>query len=241
MFIFMDFKELKKKLIFIGLNDSEAKVYLVLLKTGSSKAGNISKEASINRTSTYDILKKLMEKGLVSYVIKANHKWFSPANPSRIIELLNEKKQEANDILPYLKAVYKKPKNKQNVTLYQGYKGIKSVFEDIIRTKENNRVMDSEGQFTEKMPYYSPHFVKALNDNNIKVKHLVRKGRNIKPSKNTSVKYIDKDTTSEAVINIYGDKVAIIVWSDLPEAVVIKNKSVSDSFKYYFDLIWKKA
>ena len=75
----------------------------------------------------------------------------------------------------------------------------------------------------------------------IKVKHLVRKGRDIKPGINTEVKYIDKGTESEAVFNIYGDKIAIIIWSEPPEAVVIKNKSVSDSFKYYFDLIWKKA
>ncbi len=238
----MDFKVLEKSLERIGLSHKESKVYLSLLKLGSSKAGKISKESRINRTTTYDVLKKLLEKGLVSYVVKANVKWFTAANPERLVEYLKEKEKEAKKILSSLKEVYEKPVEKHNVTLYYGYKGLKSVFQDIIREGKTNRVMDSEGQFTEKMPYYAPHFIKGLNKKNIKVKHLVRKGREIgETSDTTEVRLIPKKSRSDAAINIYDNKVAIIIWTEPPEAVLIENKKVADSFKDHFRALWKNA
>ena len=101
--------------------------------------------------------------------------------------------------------------------------------------------MDSEGQFSERMPYFAKYFVKQIEKKRIKVRHLVREGRDIQPSKTTEIRYVDKKTRSEAVINIYGNRVAIIIWTETPEAVVTKNKAVADSFRDYFEMIWKNA
>lgn len=237
----MMLSELQRSLERIGLSRNEAKIYLTLLKTGLSKAGDISKRSEINRTTTYDALKRLLEKGLVGYVIKANRKWFQPVNPKRLTEFAKEKEEEARKILPTLGGIYKEPEEKHSVTLFHGYKGIKSIFQDIIREGKTNCVMDSEGQFADRMPYYAPYFVKQLEKRRIKVKHLVRAGRDINPSRTTEVRFIHKKTKSQSVINIYGDKVAILVWTEPPEAVVIKNKAVSDSFRDYFEMFWKMA
>lgn len=235
----MDQQEVIKALQKIGLTRNESLVYLTLLKQGESKAGFISKKSAINRTTTYDALKSLLDKGLVSYVIKANRKWFRVVNPERLIEIVREEEEEAKKVLPFLKSFYRKPQPDSNVRLFYGYQGIKSVFMDILRNAIINRVMDSEGQFVDRMPGFASYFVKKLEERNIKVKHIVREGRDIKPSKTTIVKFIDKKTKSEAAVNIYSDKIAIIIWSDPPEAVVIQNKSVADSFRYYFDKVWK--
>ncbi len=226
----------------IGLTQTETNVYLALIKLGESKVTSISKEAQINRTYTYDALKKLLEKGLISYVIEANKKWFKPINPERLIEFVKEKEDDVKSILPKLKTLYKLPKSKHNVRLFYGYKGIKSVFQEMVREGKVNYVMDSEGQFADRMPWYAPHFVKQAERKKMLIKHLVRKGRTVKqPSKTTQIRFIPKKAKSEGVINIFGDKVAIIIWSEKPEAVMIENKAVADSFKDYFKLLWKNA
>ncbi|VVB74672.1 HTH-type sugar sensing transcriptional regulator TrmBL1 [Candidatus Tiddalikarchaeum anstoanum] len=225
----------------IGLTGNEAKVYYTLLKNGESKAGGISKNAGINRTTTYDALKGLVDKGLANYVIKSSNKYFKGVEPDRLFDFIKEKEMYVEKALPKLKSIYSKPDSKNNVSLYQGYNGIKSVFQDIIRTlgrNGTNLVMDSEGQFAERMPFFAPHFIKQLEDYNINVKHIVRRGHDVKPSKTTEVKFIDKNEKSEASIDIFGDKLAIIVWTEPPEAVVIENKSLSESMKYYFSIIW---
>jgi len=42
-------------------------------------------------------------------------------------------------------------------------------------------------------------------------------------------------------MDIYGNKVAILMWTEPPEAVIIENKSVADSFRDYFEILWKSA
>jgi hypothetical protein len=56
------------------------------------------------------------------------------------------------------------------------------------------------------------------------------------------IKYLPKKYTSPLAVNIYRDKVAIILWSkDNPIAIVIKNKDVSEGYKKYFELMWRIA
>ncbi len=39
-------------------------------------------------------------------------------------------------------------------------------------------------------------------------------------------------------VNIYGDKVAIVLWASQPLAIVIKNEEVSEGYRNYFELMW---
>lgn len=233
--------ELKDTLRWIGLTGNEAKVYLALLKLGSARAGQIAKEAQLNRTTTYDSLKRLLDKGLASYVIEANRKWFKAVGPERLLEILKEKEEEVQKILPNLVSIWRTPKESHNVTLYYGYKGIKSVFQDIIREGKPICVLDAEGQFTERMPYYAPHFVRQIEAKKIPIRHIVRRGANVHPTKTTKIRYISKKARSIAVTDIYGDKIAIIVWTDPPEAVIIKNRGAADAYRLYFEMIWRIA
>jgi sugar-specific transcriptional regulator TrmB len=234
-------EDVVEKLKFLGFTKVEAKVYLALLKRGASLAGKISKEAQLNRTTTYYALKSLIDKGLASYVVQANRKWFKATTPEILLELLKEKEEEAQKIIPKLTALYRAPKEEHQVTLYYGLKGVKSVFQNILREGKPNCVIDSEGQFTERMPYYAPHFIREVEKKGITIKHIVRRGIDIHPTRTTEVRFIPKKIESQSVINIYGDKVAIIIWTDPPEAVIIKNKTAAESFRNYFDIIWKSA
>lgn len=92
------------------------------------------------------------------------------------------------------------------------------------------------------MTWYSERFKKEIEKNKIEIKHLVREGVKIKGSKTTKVKYINKKykEKSQGVIDIYSDKVCIILWNEKPEAVIIKNRGLAESFKDYFDIIWNK-
>lgn len=234
-------EEISKGLERIGLTSNEAQVYLTLLKNGSSKVGKISKISQINRTTTYDVLKRLLDKGLIGYVVKGKVKYFEVSNPNQLKDFIDEKKFEVIKLLPSLEKIYKTPEEKHNVTLYYGYRGVKSVFEDFLRNTKVHYLMDSEGKFSERMPYFAKHFVRQLEKKKIKIKHLVREGRDVYKSKTTEIRYVRKKIVSEAVFDIYNDKVAIIIWTDPPESVVIQNKAIADSLKEYFDIIWKNS
>src|SRR3989344_9322688 len=115
----------------IGLTKGEIAVYLSLLEVGSSTVGPIIDKAKVSSSKIYDILERLIDKGLVSYVIKENRKYFKAANPRRILEYLKEKEQnikyqEKNieQILPSLLQKQKLIEKKQEINIYEGIKGV---------------------------------------------------------------------------------------------------------------------
>src|SRR3989338_647839 len=54
----------------IGLTQKESEVYLALVELGSSSASNIIQKTGFHRAVVYDLLERLIEKGLVGHVVK---------------------------------------------------------------------------------------------------------------------------------------------------------------------------
>jgi septum site-determining protein MinD len=72
----------------VGLTPNESKVYLSLIELGSSSATQIIQKAGLHRAVVYDLLERLIEKGLVGYVIKGRKKFFEATNPERLKEVM---------------------------------------------------------------------------------------------------------------------------------------------------------
>ena len=235
----MDIERLQK----IGLNTNEVKIYLALLKLGSAQAGNISKESQVNRTTTYDSVERLIEKGLVTYVISANRKVFRPVAPETLLNQLKEKQKIVEESLPELNQLFKQAKEKEESDIYKGRKGIKSILNDILNYKEYI-AFGSSGRFLGIMKYDFVAFQKRKKELKIKAKVILSES-----SKRTEqvrlayskFKYIPDKFTAPTTTFVYGDKIAIIVWSETPIATLITSKEVVESYKNYFNLLWKIA
>jgi sugar-specific transcriptional regulator TrmB len=223
----------------IGFSPNEIKVYLTLNKNGSTKAGKISKLAKIDRSSAYNSLKLLQEKGLVSYVNIGKVKWFQVTGPRRILDYLKEQEEDVKEILPQLQEEHKAQKVEGQVRLFKGLKGVRSVFLDMIRTGKDNFVFGSEGQFSERMPEFALQFDRMKREGKLKTQNLIRKDRTELDMKTSEHRYAPGVAESPAVTNIYGDKIAIIIWTDEPEAIIIENAAAAKAYKSYFDFMWK--
>ena len=164
---------IEKSLRSVGLSQNEIKVYLTLLDNGSTKAGKIAKLSKIDRSSCYNALQMLMEKGFASYVLIGKIKWFQAVGPKRILDYLKEQEDDIKEILPDLQERHKSHKVEGQVRLFKGIKGIKTLFLDIIRTEKDNYVFGSEGQFSEKMPDFAYQFDRMKKEKNINTKKLV--------------------------------------------------------------------
>ncbi|MDO8660920.1 MAG: helix-turn-helix domain-containing protein, partial [Candidatus Woesearchaeota archaeon] len=125
----------------IGLTKAEIKVYLALLELGSSTTGPIVEKSHASSSKIYEILEKLMQKGLASFVIESGMKYFEAAPPSRILEYVKEKedsltkqRQELQNIIPELELKQKLSNHKSDATIFRGLKGVKTAHEDILKT-----------------------------------------------------------------------------------------------------------
>src|SRR3989338_6207256 len=144
----------------LGLSPNEVKVYLVLLRLGSASATEIAKGSGVHRVNVYDALERLMEKGLVSAVVKINKKYYEAADPDRIVDMLKEKErgiEEVRQILPELKMDYKMASKRQDVHNFKGREGLKTFFEDILKTlKKGEEILSfgSAGKGSVILPHY---------------------------------------------------------------------------------------
>lgn len=242
----------EKALEEFGLPKNEAKVYVALLKLGLASAGQITKASGIHRRNVYDALERLINKGLVSYVIKEKVKYFEATNPYFLLNLLEKEKEKLksgkDNLIPLLSELLqiKRTSNGKNnvVTIYRGVNGIKTVLEDILDSKKENLVLGAHRP-PEAIKNYLERFHERRTKLGIKEKLLFNKNdmiraKNLSQLPFTRVKFLTKSCTNQTAINIYGDKVAILMWSE-PVGVLIKNKDVANTLREYFKLLWGKS
>ncbi len=232
----------------LGLNQTEIKIYRALLTLGSSLAGEITKQAQINRSQGYDALERLIEKGLVSYVIKENRKYFQIDTPQKLLELAREEERKAKEnqreiqiLLPSLISQFGKNRERPEAAIYRGKKGMKTIFEDVLRHKEY-WVFGSSGKFKEIMDPFFTHFQKAVIKKRIKCKLLVSekaRGKNI--LEHAERRFLPEEYITLISTLVYGNNVAVISWSDDPIGFVIKDTKVAESYRSYFTVMWKQA
>ena len=225
-----------------GLTNNEALVYRSLLELGPSLAGQISRKIGIHRRTVYDTTEMLIKKGLIGYILKNNRRLFQASNPTKFLDILKEKQNTIQEILPEMIQFYQKTKEKQETNFYKGKPGLKTVFEDQLEEKSEILVLGASPLAYEILQFYFKWFDKRRKEKKIKTKIIFNKtGKNIKIPL-SEIRYLPQKYTSPLAVNIYGDKVAIILWSkENPIAIVIKNKEISEGYKKYFELMWKIA
>src|SRR3989344_3776956 len=115
----------------LGFSEREIKVYLALLELGSTTVGPIASKTRMQHSKVYQTLEKLIDKGLVSFVIKAKTKHFEAQNPKHILNIIKEKERKFSEILPNLQKIQIFSQEQQVATVYEGEKSIKSMFNNI--------------------------------------------------------------------------------------------------------------
>ena len=234
----------KQKLEKIGLSPNEAKCYLTLLKIGSASANEISRKSGIHRVSVYDALRGLHEKGLISQITKANKLLFEAANPIKLLSIINEKEeilQESRKIIPKLLQEFKTIKSKQEIHSFKGIAGIKTVLQEMLNSKTEILDFGAEYKIKEFLPYDYPKWDKERVKRKIKMRIIAN--IKIKPTRIslTKIKYVPSELHSSASTYIFDGKVAIIMWVENPLAIIIEHKAVYESYKNYFEYLWKTA
>jgi sugar-specific transcriptional regulator TrmB len=118
---------IKETLRNLGLTQNEVEIYLTLLNSGELSVNEIGSKSGLHRQVCYDALDRLVEKGFVSYIIKDNKKFFKALNPEKILDYLDEQKQEINSILPDLNAMFVTEKEETEVEVIKGKNVLRTI------------------------------------------------------------------------------------------------------------------
>ncbi len=225
----------------IGLTKNEARIYRVLLELGKTQVGVLSRKTGVHRRSIYDVLDRLIEKGLVSYMVENEKRFYCAADPKRIKEMMDAQKEAVDKLMPELEATFLQQKNKQETQFYRGVEGIKTIFEEQIEDGHDVCIIGGSHYAWQVLRFYLPQYTKRRVKKKIKLHAIYALPRHKSPVPLADVRYLPESFLSPVATNVYGGKVAIILWSKDPVAIVIKQQDIARTFKHYFDMLWKVA
>ncbi len=239
----------KEVLLEIGLSNNETEIYLTLLKLGEALASQIAEETKISRPHVYDSIRKIIEKGMATYVIKNGRKYFKPTDPIKILDYVKEKELELQqkekairEALPELSVMFRPLKEKPKVEVYEGGEGIKTILNDIIRTRKEMLAFNTLGEeFLKVIPehFLEKHF-KERKRLGIKSRQFYTEGTKILKHKMARYKKISRGYNQVSLF-VYGDNVVMFILIENPLTIKIKSKKVAKLYKAQFELIWNSV
>lgn len=239
----------------LGLSKGEVKVYSALLKLGESTITPIARESEVTKSKIYDILEKLIKKGLVGYNIKQNIKHFFTNDPRKILEYLDKKeeeieksKQEVESLLPSLLQQRKEGITDRITETYEGFQGMKTIREELMLSfnkGDNLLVLGAPRIANEKWEAWLLEFHKQRRKRGVGMKIIYNSdarefGKIRKKMKLTQVKYFQEGMNSPNWIDVFPKAVMInLIIEKEVISFVIRNEEIANSFRAYFDIMWK--
>ncbi|GEM_PF-280034 len=232
----------------LGLTGREAEVYLILLDTGSTTTGQIIKRSSLHKATVYSILQRLIDQGLVSYVIKDGIRYFEAADPDIFLNVLREMEENLLEILPELKKKKELAKQKQEAYILEGLKGLKTARDrslKVLKKGEEILVLGASQVSNQALESYWENYHKRRVKAGIKARMLWSEttkewGKDREKLPITDIKYLPKELETPADIDVFGNNVDIRVFTDKPFVFHMENKILADSFRNYFNLLWNQ-
>src|SRR3989344_9657538 len=85
------------ELIKLGMNKNEAKVYLSLIRFRESDARQIIQDTKFHKNIVYDNLEKLIDKGLITFILEGNKKIFQLTSSNAILDNMEDKQKDLDN------------------------------------------------------------------------------------------------------------------------------------------------
>jgi sugar-specific transcriptional regulator TrmB len=227
----------------LGFTQSEAKVYLTLLRSGQVKVGHIIEKSGLQSSTIHNTLHSLIDKGFVTYIFKDKIKRYQAVDPNLILKSYKEREQKFENILPQLKSIQELSEEKQQAEIYEGTKGIMSLLNTLIEGVKPKDVYyffarDISGSNPEIQEFFERYDAKR-NSKKLVVKGLARKElKSLFEKRNyLQMRYVDFPIPSN--ISICNNKMALINWGEKPTGVLVTSKQITESQIKFFNEIWK--
>ncbi len=245
-------KEVLRK---IGLTEGEIRVYQALIKLGKSSTGPIMDKSKISSSKVYLILEKLIQKGLVTFIIENNVKKFQASNPNTILNYLDKKQKEIEEIKEESKELIQELTKKlssheeESAQIYKGFKGVRAAFNNLL--EEMNKKDEFLFFTQQKEELENKQVVTFFKNLHLKRLEKIIKSRGIADKslkslfekqfkqKNRKIRFIDLNLPM--AISIGKNKIIMNIWGDSPICFEITSKRIANRYKEFFEKVWKQA
>lgn len=245
----------------LDISEDEAQVYLKLLQTGAISGRDLAKTLGIPRTTVYNYLDLLIEKGLVMKLVSGSRTQFAANQPTDCLPFLVDQKVQASkqiqDGLPHILDTLQETFPRENtktiseaeIKYYKGKNGVKKIYEEALQARELRSYVNIAIMY-ETLPENSQVFAHALKNNKtLKMYEIIedsaisREQTEFQTKNANHERYFYKFLPKEVKLSaadtlIYDGKVAVINVRNQITGVVFQNTDHYNNLKALFDSYW---
>lgn len=240
-------QSLEQSLAQFGFDNKEAKVYLATLELGTAKAMDIARKAGIERTTSYDILTKLAQQGLIGKYVKKGVHYYIAAEPRKIQHQLEEKQRAFSQLLPELLGIYNTLTAKPKIQYYEGVEGIKSALDDTLTTRDKKlrSIFSIIDLFKVPGRTYTENYVKRRIEAGINLQVIRSKLKDVpeywpgSTEDRRSLRYAPNSMVFSMTTYLYDNKVVLISSKKENFGMIIESEEYHQTMSHMFDALWQ--
>lgn len=227
----------------VGFEKKEARIYMELLRLGSSPASEIAGHLGEDRTTTYYALLRMLEKGHVSESIQGNVKHFTATPPEQILSLLEERKELFTGLLPSLQELMQRPRQEFTVEVRKGKEGLRHLYRDAIEAGGEVLGMGiDDSQYIAADPAHITQYYEEAEKTGLTERLITYEGAvMLGSSKVTEYRCVPAQYFPPNETIIYADKVVFMVREPSLHIIHIKSGELARSYRKSFELLWENA
>lgn len=238
-----------------GLSPNEAKIYEALLDLGESSVPQVSIKTGINRRNAYDTIERLVSKGLCFPIFSSKDNKYSPVDPGKLLEILGERQQKIQAILPELEAKFKTQQPPEEAYIYRGLEGQKNVWRDCLRAGETVYTVGANGSWYDpRLETATKSFFREANRKKIKFVEIFNHEASQQIPNfpkhflgQLEYRVLPQEYSTDSIIVIFGDYVVtytgcrVLRMDDNAVFFVLRSRALADSYRVWFQALWHIA
>lgn len=238
--------EVAQALAGIGLDTNESAVYRALLALGQVGAAAIARETGLHGQIVYRTLERLEQSGLVNRTLINNRSRFRAHSPKRLLTQIDERRARLEDAVRILEAG-NTPPLQDEIQVFQGKSEFVAKEFELISTMPKNSTLyvitgvvnKWEETLGDRLIEYD--YIKSKRNIEMKLICPEEQGKIYATTDRPLISYrtLPQQFHGDINIGIYGDIFGMYMFTEPVSSVVIHNKAIAQSYKNFFDALWK--
>ena len=237
-------------------------MYIALQRYGTQATSQLAKKAGMNRGTGYITLHSLLEKGLISKIIRNRVQYFSPREPDHLLHYINEKQRqlerrrgEADTVLHQILALRHPQSARPSLEYFEGAEGARAAMLKTLTAK--NKTIFAFTSLKDLIEFVGTDFLDTYTKQRVRAGYTLKIIRTRKkydqvkkklPKENhyetnskekREVRFVSDDMTFPVSMYLFDNSIVILSSKKENFAVVMTSKETSGMQKKLFDLLWE--
>ncbi len=236
----------------LGINRSQAKLYLAFLTAGSATIAQLARELNTSRQAIYLLLPPLLDRGLIKEIHQGKRSLYQALPPSQLLALVDDLRTRLDEAIPLLTNLQTVPSEVPLVTIYDSPLAMREWYRHFLeKAAPGDEFLLYDSGNIENWYKLDPEFYKSYMEQQVKkqIKLLCLLPAHKKSSEFisevgwsiTEYRYTTERLSTNVEQWIWRDEVCYqTIQGNATNMIVLKSKPLAEFSKRQFMEIWDK-